>query len=623
MNKLNKGFALIGMLTLVLSLFVSMIAPLKVHAEIATRTVTIHKMESNGDLSIANYGKEVDPDPSSPISGVTFTIYDATADYYALRASGMTSNEALATVQAADYTDATTIVKTVGPTDVTGAATTTLAEQIDVNGETKDAIYVFVETDAPEAVTTTAENMVLAFPIYEYDDEGERTDVPFEGTVHLYPKNEKTQTKLSFTKLGYDGVEETPEPLKDVQFYLWRNDPDTGDKVYLQQLTADSTEISWAASTDNAVVFTSDEDGLVERTDYMVPAGTYYFEEDISTIPGDYHGAGDPTKAVTVTVDSDGEASYTYANGEEDALYNYKDEETITKTHGSGDTFDYGQLIPYTVEVTIPTDIATGPYTAFTITDTPDEDLELAGTPVVTIDGATHTAEAGKYTYTQNTTGFTIDFDLTPGSLIKQNPGETITITYNMKIKKDAKLDFDLENNVEFDSGNKVVEAKDTVVTGGFNFVKVDKYSGATLEGAKFLVKKGNSYYCGLDATGAVVWGTKAQAEGTNNDGPGVITSGNDGKFSIAGLAYGEYELEEILQSDTDEYLLPSGTFDFTIEEGTAGEEAVFEIENVSKGYLPTTGGFGSFRLYVFGAMMALVGIVWYRNSKKRQEEKA
>ena len=155
-------------------------------------TITLHKLLfKNGQVpdETPNDGK-TNPFAESQemlkdyrgLNGVTFEVYDISDDYYQLRKDGKTAEQAqksLAASKSGTYV-AAQVTQTLNEED--GAAVFTLPKK-DKQG--RDAVYRFVETDAPsEYVKEKAAPLVAVLPIY--DEEENQLD-----TLALYPKNEE------------------------------------------------------------------------------------------------------------------------------------------------------------------------------------------------------------------------------------------------------------------------------------------------------------------------------------------------------------------------------------------------------------------------------------------------
>lgn len=119
------------------------------------------------------------------LNGVTFEVYDVSKSFYDLRKNGATVKEAQATLSQLPDNQlgtavATKVTENIGGED--GTAIFKLDDKTMLEGEEKDSVYLFRETQTPESVIKTAENMVVVLPVFSGDT--------LLDTIHLYPKNE-------------------------------------------------------------------------------------------------------------------------------------------------------------------------------------------------------------------------------------------------------------------------------------------------------------------------------------------------------------------------------------------------------------------------------------------------
>ena len=155
-----------------------------------TVNVTLHKRVFNEGQVPANKTNTGDVDSSfggTPLAGVTFTAYDVTEHYLALRKGGQTAEEATQAVQKDAVDKAPSYANQVGQ-DVTKGAdgTVTFSNLASKDGD-KDKVYLFVETNSPTDITQKADPIVLALPIYKTGSASE-----INTNIHVYPKNEKS-----------------------------------------------------------------------------------------------------------------------------------------------------------------------------------------------------------------------------------------------------------------------------------------------------------------------------------------------------------------------------------------------------------------------------------------------
>lgn len=193
--------------------------------------------------------------------------------------------------------------------------------------------------------------------------------------------------------------------------------------------------------------------------------------------------------------------------------------------------------------------------------------------------------------------------------------GKTITVKYSAHITEDAEPDTEVGNmfyvsyTTENGQEHELEDNSTEVTTGGHQFKKVSSTTGATLKGAKFVVKNSVGKYA-LVANNKVTWGDESQAT--------TYTSDNNGMVIVKGLADGQYELVETAAPDG--YQTMTKTTKFTIAAGSFGEEKTIDVKNDPNtfGYLPMTGGMGwvLFILAGVGLMGAALLMMRRRNTQ-------
>ncbi|MGX7130879.1 SpaH/EbpB family LPXTG-anchored major pilin [Enterococcus songbeiensis] len=192
-------------------------------AESKTVDVTIHKRAWNIDTegvtrpkNQQNTGSIMKDFGGTKLAGATFVVYDVTEKYqeYVLGdlttlpfATGMTSEEAIKKIQE----DATGKIVSaygtkVGEKTTEGTEGTATFEKLAKKSGGVDAVYLFIETQAPSNVTEMAAPMVLPMPAYEMEEDGGFTDEELSH-VHLYPKNIQRRNQKRLIKEGEPAVE--------------------------------------------------------------------------------------------------------------------------------------------------------------------------------------------------------------------------------------------------------------------------------------------------------------------------------------------------------------------------------------------------------------------------------
>lgn len=208
---------------------------------------------------------------------------------------------------------------------------------------------------------------------------------------------------------------------------------------------------------------------------------------------------------------------------------------------------------------------------------------------------------------------------------LSSNEELTVSISYDTKINHTADIGKNIYNGVvlEFNNGhgdkskpsydpNDVPVMLETeipsVVTGGASFVIQDNLDTETkLNGAEFIIKKGENQYVSIAADGTV----KFVGE---NENPTTFTSGDDGEFKVRGLPYGEYTLIETKAPEG--YALPTNHSTFTVR----AESYNVPEEILSKKItIPQTGGMGTVAFTVIGAALMVFAVVYYKKSSPNE----
>ncbi|GGB07632.1 isopeptide-forming domain-containing fimbrial protein [Macrococcus hajekii] len=278
-------------------------------------------------------------------------------------------------------------------------------------------------------------------------------------------------------------------------------------------------------------------------------------------------------------------------------------------------TFDIGQSFNWIIQPTTPKGI--DEYANYTVTDTLNAVIDFDNTKQITatIGGTTLTAGTDfNATYDAGTRLVTVKFTSTGlKNIAAAGPDAQLNIlvptvinnqaVMGQKIPNTATLTYD--NNHGLVGSATVADADiPAVQTGGKKFVKTD---GTTnLSGAQFVVKKGDQYLIQDPATLVVTWGTR--------DAATVFTSDTSGNFEVKGLAFGDYQLEEI-QAPTG-YTIPTNPLTgFTVNENSYTLDSL-QILN-KKSILPNTGGMGTILFTVVGLMLMTLAIILYRRKKQ------
>lgn len=337
----------------------------------------------------------------------------------------------------------------------------------------------------------------------------------------------------------------------------------------------------------------------------------------------------------------------------------------------NGETINYadfnkGAEINYNIEFMMPLNINANKdedeklYTQFDITDTPTENLKYKslGTPVLEVfDGPDWTAitdlELGTdYTVVPSETdgGFTVSFQMEDATLDKLGDyaGQQVRLNYVMTLTEDAEPQMFEDNTatITFEhNGNTITDTDpgEKVTTGGHHFYKYDGSKGnneTAVADAEFIVGRTvtenetttTEYAQFTDAQGELITDatdTKVAATitwTTDKANATIFKTPASGEFSVEGLAYGSYFVEEIKAAPG--FVLPNDPItNFEVNENsyltTMNDPTELSdpenIVNYPKGTLPSTGGTGIFAFLAIGTALMMGAYLWFKNSKKQE----
>ncbi|HFU1108310.1 TPA: SpaH/EbpB family LPXTG-anchored major pilin [Streptococcus suis] len=325
------------------------------------------------------------------------------------------------------------------------------------------------------------------------------------------------------------------------------------------------------------------------------------------------------------------------------------DKEITSQKNGAKQTdFSIGQTIKYQLKTTIPADIAATKlvnekaeklYNIFKFVDTfKTGQLTFIEDPtlysVTVSDGTILTSDDYKVTVgpgaVAGTTTVTTALTALGINKLATLANKEISFDYQMKINSLDYIDTGIVNTAKAIFGNDGTTVKEwnketkpdseTVKTGGYKFVKVDvNNNNKKLEGAKFVVRRtaeagGVEYFKATEVEG--VWKSSWVSlidEATE------YPSGKDGIVDVKGLEYGAYQLQEKIAPEG--YALPPADaateFVVTATSYTTSADALKEIPNTPKGFLPSTGGAGIILFVALGAAMVGLAGVYFTSRRK------
>lgn len=333
-----------------------------------------------------------------------------------------------------------------------------------------------------------------------------------------------------------------------------------------------------------------------------------------------------------------------------------KDVTEIENDHG---TFDVDQVHTWIIRGDVPAGLAQA--VEYQITDTLDRRLtykgnvavkvgmesDPAGTEAVTLNEGTH------YTLTvgedQDEDGNTVDafvIALTQEGMkavaaaAADGAGEAadyeVRVYFDAVININASMGEIIPNSADLKYTNSAgVEYEDEsdvpeVHTGGLNLLKVDSSDRSVLAGASFRVARDATQEELSDDSvltetltvdgeeHQVVFVTFHDTADLSGEKVGEVTTGQDGKAVIYGLAYGEYYIVET--KAPAEYNLLDAPLTVQVGEESHGDEQTVTVYN-AKFVLPETGGMGTVFFTVTGGVMVAAGalFIFLFTVKKKQ----
>ena len=313
-----------------------------------------------------------------------------------------------------------------------------------------------------------------------------------------------------------------------------------------------------------------------------------------------------------------------------DAVVNVKAKyPEITKTVNEH-SFDVGEYAQFTITGKVPDTTGFTTYT-YEISDTWTAGLELDTTKVnflVKIGETPITSVAPVYT----ANGFTLTFDMVNFQELNKESlvGKTITVTYNLKVTKDAINSTETKNSatLTYSTNPKTKETTTTtpveeyVYSSKIVVTKVDgKDNTTTLAGATFVLKGSEGYYKEVKNDNGLV---EVQWVSTIDEAT-KLTTGEDGIISFEGLKNGSYELIET-EAPLGYNKLPnpvkvSISGDYDKNKKPIPSITRETVANNTGTQLPSTGGFGTTMFIMIGSLLALLSAIVLVTNKRMAKE--
>lgn len=617
--------------------------------ESKTGSITIHKYEYNGKDAKEGTGETTDasnvPDDARALEGAGFTIYKVAGvteltKYYSENPTTLPAVSEYVADGKIKPEYKNNIVKSEQTTDENGVTT---FSGLDLG------FYVVIETKTPAKVTTPVEPFLVSIPMTVKSGDNWLYD------VNVYPKNKTTYGHVTLEKQGKDSTVK----LKDVKFVLQKKSSETS-----------WTPVTISESTDKPLNLTTDTSGQINVEG--LSQGTYRF---IETDRGANDGyIMDGATIYEFTVNNKGQITYK-GKTENNITITVKNEKPdmtkkVQQKNGTawGQDADYsvGDLVPYQIKVSVPTNI--DKLKTFTLTDTPTNLGDKIDTVAITADG--EPIETTAYTVTKesdNLNGFKITFVPTEMSAYA---GKEIIVAYNAELLNTAvTTTTGNPNTATLEYSNKILPDKDdgfnpnkpgtpttdkitdtaTVYSFTIQVLKTaDNADGAALKDVTFEVYKEVTA-----GTANAITGDKAKNKGLDSTMSwlkiGDLKTDDNGMAEQKGLSNGIYYLVETKTKEgynllkapvkvelsityttttKTEYKTVDGVktlvkHEVTSQEfkngGTAFNGILSQTVINKKGFeLPLTGGMGTVLFSVIGLALVLAGVVVITASRKK-----
>ena len=308
-----------------------------------------------------------------------------------------------------------------------------------------------------------------------------------------------------------------------------------------------------------------------------------------------------------------------------------KIEKDVTSLGNDESSVNVNEPHTWIIGTTIPEDIASGE--SYIITDELDHRLDYVGNvkvelestaaraASVALENETHyilTVDTGN-DLARDSSSDSLQIELTPAgmSFISAQVGNGSASDYMLRTYFDTKLNESaqagekVDNQAELEYVNsvnfrfKAYSDRPSVVTGGANLLKVDAQDHTkTLPGAVFDVYRAatpeETAAGGEDLLDVAGVAGKAVKVAT-------VTSDEDGKAAIYGLAYGEYYLVETKAPAG--YNLANEAIVLTIDASSGLDGNVVIVENSAGVLMPSTGGGGTMGYYLSGGVLVCIAL--------------
>lgn len=298
-----------------------------------------------------------------------------------------------------------------------------------------------------------------------------------------------------------------------------------------------------------------------------------------------------------------------------------------------------GQKFGYNISLNLPWNLKDKDY--YRVTDTPNTGMKTYPDTIK----IGNLDVNNDYTVTpKDDNGFIVTFNLA-SQKVKELAGKPVVINYQASLTKDAAFDVAINNKAFVEVGTiveqdgKQVEKPETptenepgtpenpvtgpdIYTGGQRFNKISDESKKALSGAEFVLAKTKKdtleivEYAKIAEDGTVSW-IAEQNQATK------YTSDDKGAFFVTGLNYSSKLPEGVTYSlietkAPEGYSLLKSPYEFEIIKGKPNDKTIFDVENVKKGILPSTGGLGVLLFVLIGGTLMAGAYLWLRRGPKK-----
>lgn len=508
-----------------------------------------------------------------------------------------------------------------------------------------------------EPVTLAIDGNQTVFDVFLFDAEGDRsvaqTMVGMENArspVHtsILAVNDRILNFYKTTKIAVD--EDTYEryPLEGIVFDLYFiasiDDINSGNIVLPKNPVDFAASYEFPETATHTVITDADGRASVNFTHHGLPDGQYLVVErshDAIEAPVDPFYIRMP----------DGDQYEITVEPKNTVKGNIRVDKDVVSVGNDSASVDAYAPHTWIVSATVPEDIANGK--SFVLSDTLDNRLDYLGNVKVDIESAdrnvlgTLSAETD-YVLAVNDVdslsedspcdSFTLELTADGMSKIAEIVGTNVDcmmrVYFDAQINANAQMGEEIPNQATLEYTNSVnfdfsvKSDKPVVYTGGANLLKVDANDrNVYLQGATFEVYRnatadevaaGENLLTIPGVVAPVIKVSFFNNAALQGDKVTSVTSDENGKVAIYGLAYGDYYLYET--EAPAGYNLLGNAVSLTIDSTTHMDEMVVTIENYSGTILPDTGGIGTTVFMVIGGLLMLVSVLFLVQKKRMHE---